>query len=92
MNEIKLQLIMEINQFLIELKDKSPISESLEWYLINNLESYLKGVNEANTSGDVENLSDILDRFCVESMDWDTEIFRRCTRLTKLGIKLSKSM
>ncbi len=82
----------KIKQYINDLKNTFPQTESLEWYLINNLNTYLKNIINANTSGSVEKATILLDRFCLESMDWDKPIFKRCTELTELGYKLSKCM
>ncbi|MBA2655187.1 MAG: hypothetical protein H0U71_09025 [Gammaproteobacteria bacterium] len=90
MNVKKLELINRTNQYINELKSHSPQIETLEWYLINNLEEYLNSIKKANSGIEIEKASKILDRFCLESMDWDTTIFKKCSELTKFGLKLSK--
>ncbi len=86
----KNQLIIEVRSFLNALAVQQPKQESLEWYLANNLEDYLKDLEEAQKPNEIKVATKILSRFCIESMDWDTPLFKRCTKITELGLKVSK--
>lgn len=81
---------IQIDLLVKELKSASPKKESLEWYLINNLEKYLVSLNESETKGDILRATKIFSRFCIDSMDWDTEIFRKYSVLTDGVSKLAK--
>jgi len=87
----KTQLIREIGLLLNDIEVKQPEKESLEWYLRNNLNDYLKVIDKVDNSNDLKIATKILSRFCLESMDWDTPLFKQCTKITELGLKLSKT-
>ena len=86
----KQQLINQVQIFLEELKKKNPEKESLEWYLINNLNKYLTSLIIANTSQEIKIANEKLGMFCIDCMDWDTPLFKRCTEITNLGLKISR--
>lgn len=87
----KNQLINEVELLLGDLDVNSPAFESLEWYLRNNLADYLKKIKTSENSHDLKIATKILSRFCLESMDWDTPLFKRCTKITEFGLKLAKN-
>jgi hypothetical protein len=55
--------------------------ESVEAYLRNHLTSFREGAVPATKPADVKNSASALSRFCVEHMDWDSDLFRRCMAL-----------
>lgn len=87
----KRELIRETQSFLTELKKNEPRKESLEWYLINNLINYLSVLNTSKTAMEIKTATEKLDMFCIECMDWNTPLFKRCTKITDLGLKLVKA-
>ncbi len=86
----KHELIKEAQFFLYDLEGKEQKQESLECYLINNLKKYLEALNCAETAVQIQKATEDLDMFCLDSMDWDTPLFKRCTKITELGLKVSK--
>jgi len=87
----KKELIDQVQLFLYELEKKEVLKESLEWYLINNLKKYVEKLNIAETSSQIKLATEKFDTFCIESMDWDTPLFKRCSKITELGLKLARS-
>ncbi|OGT26075.1 MAG: hypothetical protein A3B71_04235 [Gammaproteobacteria bacterium RIFCSPHIGHO2_02_FULL_42_43] len=87
----KQQLINEVQTFLQELKKNNPERESLEWYLINNLNRYLESLTAAGSAQEIKIATKILSRFCVDCMNWDTTLFKQCTKITHLGLKIAKN-
>jgi hypothetical protein len=85
------ELIAAIDTLLELLSQKPRERESLEWYLANNLDDYKRAVQDASDKGGIEDATRALNRFCTESMDWDNDLFRRCSEIVNLGFKLSKS-
>lgn len=92
MDNKKQKLISEVRLFLNELEKGKPVKESLEWYLINNLKKYLEALNVAVNVKQVKDATERLDMFCIESMNWDTQLFKRCTEITKAGLKIGKDI
>ncbi len=85
------ELLESIDKVLSRLAQGTPMRESMEWYLGNNLRSYRDALQNAKTRRDVENATRALSRFCTESMEWDSELFRECTRIQEEGVALAKS-
>ena len=84
------KLISEIQNFLDEIEKNKPSNESLEWYLINNLKEYFSAVDNATTAKQIKQATEKLDMFCVDSMNWDAPLFKRCNKITELGFRLAK--
>lgn len=87
----KTLLIAEVELLLKDINFQQPEKESLEWYLRNNLIDYLEDLKKIESPGDLKICTRILSRFCVESMDWDTPLFKRCTKITEIGLKIAKN-
>jgi hypothetical protein len=90
-NEVEI-LIDKTQIFLNTIEKKAPKRESLEWYLINNLKDFLISIKQAQSKQALNTATRILSRFCLESMDWDTELFKTCSEITELGLKISKNI
>ena len=86
----KEQLIKKTEFFLEEIESFKPKNETLEWYLSNNLKKYLESIRFANGSTEIRNATRILSRFCTESMNWDTDLYKKCTAITSVGFKIGK--
>ena len=85
----KKQLISEVEIFLDELKKKNPGRESLEWYLINNLNNYLISLTAAETAKEIKLATAKFDMFCIDCMNWDTPLFKRCANISDIGFKIA---
>lgn len=90
MKPSKLELIKQTTSFLGEIESLKPQKETLDWYLSNHLKKYLVSVKKADKPLEIRNATGILSRFCTESMDWDTELYKKCTVITSIGFKLGK--
>lgn len=84
------KLLEQIDALLAELALQPCNRESLEWYLQNNLTSLRRDLVSAPTPHAFNNATTAFSRFCTESMDWNTELFRRCTAITELAFRVSK--
>jgi len=87
----KTSLIAEVELLMRDINFQQPEKESLEWYLRNNLTDYLTELKKIESPSDLKISTRILSRFCLESMDWDTPLFKRCTKITELGLKIAKN-
>lgn len=88
--ELKVKLHQQLTSLLAEVEAISPQPESLEWYLANQVRKYVSALDAAGSAQDVENCTAVFSRFCTESMDWDTALYKRCAEATALGFKLAK--
>ena len=89
MNNEKQVLIKNIKIFIDDIEIIAPEKESLEWYLLNNLKEYFRSINDTKSSEEVKRVTQLFSRFCVESMDWDTDLFKKCSMLTRIGFHQS---
>jgi hypothetical protein len=90
MSELKENLGCQLAELLDEMESLKPIGESLEWYLINQIKKLISALGDAKSTQDIQNCVGVFSRFCTESMDWDTDLYRKCTEITALGFKLAK--
>ncbi|MBI2779500.1 MAG: hypothetical protein HYX62_06945 [Gammaproteobacteria bacterium] len=86
----KQSVIESIDALIAKLELEKPQKDSLEWYLMNNLRAYRDALLAATEGREVERATHALSRFCTESMDWDTEVFRQCTAITTKGMRLAR--
>ena len=84
--------IQLIDALLKRIGDKSDVKESLEWYLRNNLSDYKRVLQSGESAQEVENATRALVRFCTESMDWNTPLYRECCAITDAGTKQAKRL
>jgi hypothetical protein len=88
--ELKQNLDHQLAELLDGLQALRPADGSLEWYLINQVKMLMSAIENAQSKQDLQNGVGVFSRFCTESMDWDTDLYRRCTEVTALGFKLAK--
>jgi len=82
-------LAQEIEALSAQIAESATVQGSLEWYLQNNLNEFASSVS--NGGGDLENASRALMRFCTESMDWDTSLYRAAISIAEGGLLLAKA-
>lgn len=83
----KQSVIESVDALLARLEAGKPEKGSLEWYLVNNLRTFGDALSAATEEREIENATHALSRFCTESMDWDTDLFRECTAITTKGMR-----
>jgi hypothetical protein len=84
-------VIESIDALMAKLQSEKLQKDSLEWYLVNNLRTYKDALLVATEGREVERATHALSRFCTESMDWNTELFRECTAITTKGMRLART-
>jgi hypothetical protein len=85
------QLIDLVDALLREIAGRAVARESLEWYLRNNLEDFRRKALGSPAPRALEGAARALSHFCTDSMEWDSELFRACTRITDLAARLAKA-
>lgn len=86
----KQALITEAQQLFLSIEKMNPKNETLEWYLLNQLKAYLTTLNTATTTQEIKIAAEKLGIFCVENMDWDTDLFKLFSATTKNALQFSK--
>ena len=84
-------LVQSVNHLLEDIREAASVKESLEWYLSNNLLKFRDAFSKPATAEERKLAVHMLDRFCVDSMDWDSKLFKMCTMITEVGRALAKS-
>jgi hypothetical protein len=85
-------LIQKIDWVLEATAEKAAIKESLEWYLRNNLVRYKQLLQSDPSQMQLKDATRALMRFCTESMDWNTVLYRDCMAITSEGSSLAKRL
>lgn len=89
------QYISELASNLTELKLSIADDlrhESIEWYLNNHIDDYLNTLESIGSKQDIQSTVYTFSRFCTDTMDWDSSLYKECVVIMKLGTKLSKSV
>ncbi|MGY1490794.1 hypothetical protein ACW4YW_15415 [Methylobacillus pratensis] len=84
------KLIQSVDILLKKITSKKVEKESLEWYLINNLNDYRTLLINNPSLIELENATRALIRFCTESIDWDSTLYKDCSEITTLGMRSAK--
>jgi hypothetical protein len=74
----KSMLIENVDSFLQEIELSNPKQETIEWYLFNNLKKYLSSIADTENPIEIKNATGRLSIFCTESMNWDSELYKKC--------------
>lgn len=82
------ELLNELNALAKIIDGKKPERETIEWYLLNNINTYISSIECAQSNNDVENASEVFSRFCTDSMDWDTDLYKMCSEIINRAFKL----
>jgi hypothetical protein len=86
-----LQIVQKINSLIEQIEGNAPAHESLEWYLLNNLEEYRSALEVSRSKLETDNATRMFCRFCTESMDWETPLYKSCMEIASMGWKLANS-
>lgn len=90
-SEMKEKLQMQLASLLSEVEHRLPKNDSLEWYLANQIRRYIVALESSTSKQEIENATAMFSRFCTESMDWDTSLYKKCAAITASGTKLAKT-
>ena len=72
-----------INSLISELDARSPHAESVDWYLLNNMRRFRDLVATSPSGHDLKNGVRVLNRFCIDSMEWNDPMFKAVTALAE---------
>lgn len=79
-----MEKLLEMVSALIEgVEAQTPATESREWYLLNNLRRFRDTVERSSSRSEVEGATRLLNRFCIDSLDWDDPLFKAATAITE---------
>ena len=75
-------LVDAIDELLAHIQPAAH-GDSLEAYLRNHLTRFRERAVAATKPADVKNSANTLSSFCVEHMNWDSDLYRRCMALVQ---------
>lgn len=77
------KLLEMLDALIKKIEWYSPKSESIEWYLLNNLRRLKEIAEKSPSHHELEDGNRILNRFCIDSMDWSYPLFKEVTAVTE---------
>ena len=77
MEEARAELIEKINELLN--------SSECDKYLYGHMVKYLNIVNIAGSLYQINMANNLLQRYCLDSMDWDSDNFKHCQEIQVLS-------
>jgi hypothetical protein len=83
-------LINELEKLIAEHDLQKSTPNTHKWHLLNNTKKYIDALKAADTPIDVKNAVTDYGMFCTESMDWDTELYKKSSALTEMGYKVAR--
>ncbi len=86
------EVVNEANSFVASLKSQSPDKNSTEWSVITRVSDFLDALRDAHTTKEVIVASDILSRSAMDTLDWNSDLFHRITKLTERARKSAKGL
>jgi hypothetical protein len=81
-------LIALIERHVTELRERSPLSEPTDPYVLNHLTHLLTNAQSSSSWHEVKNSLGVLRRFAVESLDSGTENHQRVEEILKMSEQL----
>lgn len=79
-----MEKLLEMLISLVErIELRAPEMESVEWYLLNNLNRFKEILENSPSKHEFENGMRVLSRFCIDSMDWNSPLFKAATSITE---------
>ncbi|TFY97068.1 hypothetical protein [Ramlibacter humi] len=81
-------LIQEVDALQQKIAASAAAHGSVEWYLKNHLDEFAAAAPAGGSY--LENAARALMRFCTESMDWDTPLYREAIAIAERGLRLAK--
>ena len=81
--------IQLISTLLNKVAGQADVEESAEWYLRSHLIDYKRVLLRKTSSQEVEFATGALMRFCAQSLDASTPLYRDCVEIAEEGAKLA---
>ena len=75
------ELITQAQRLATELQESKPPLDSIERYLLNALEPFLRTLKTDGRSQ--RGSTEALGRFCLDSMDWSSPLYGRCVAIVE---------
>jgi hypothetical protein len=78
-----------ISALLDKVAGRADVEESAEWYLRSNLIDYKRALLRKLSSQEIEFATGALMRFCAQSLDANTPLYRDCVEIAEEGAKVA---
>lgn len=63
---------------------------SVENYVRNNLDAFIGSLSNAQSASDISNAGHVLERFAVDSLEWQSTLFRHVISLSNRAFSIAK--
>lgn len=77
---------------LNQLSDQADVEESAEWYLRSYLVDYKRALLRKSSSREIEFATDAFMRFCAQSLDTGSALYRGCAEVAEEGAKVGEQL
>lgn len=77
---------------LNQLSDQADVEESAEWYLRSYLVDYKRAFLRKSSSKELEFAIDAFMRFCAQSLDTQSALYRGCVEVAEEGAKVAAQL
>jgi hypothetical protein len=77
---------------LNRLSDQADLEESAEWYLRSYLVDYKRALLRKSSSQELEFATGAFMRFCVQSLDTHSALYRDCAEIAEEGAKVAAQL
>lgn len=84
--------IQLISTLLNNLSDQADVEESAEWYLRSYLVDYKRALLRKFSSQEIEFATGAFMRFCAESLDTGSSLYRDCAEIADAGAKVAEQL
>jgi hypothetical protein len=84
--------IQLISALLNNLSDQADVEESAEWYLRSYLVDYKRALLRKWSSQEIEFATGAFMRFCAQSLDTDSALYRDCAEIADEGAKVAEQL
>lgn len=84
--------IQLISALLNNLSDQADVEESAEWYLRSYLVDYKRALLRKWSSQEIEFATGAFMRFCDQSLDTASSLYRDCAEIAEAGAKVAEQL
>lgn len=81
-----------IGALLDKIGQQADVQESPEWYLRSYLVDYKRTLLRKWSSQEIEFATDALMRFCAQSLDTNSALYRECAEIAEEGAKMGAQL
>lgn len=78
------QAVRKTKNLIKRLEATPPQKETVEWYTLNNLRDLFRDLNNIQSTEKLLESEHILSRFCTDSLDWNSDLYKEISEINQL--------